>query len=99
MRLSSAARLSALTASTTSFFEFSDDGLLDGLTTDVAAYEFVYNAYKGKLTRGAAVDPELIREFFDGFPHLFDPETTPRVSIGRNVVEQVWMLGQPVESS
>ena len=73
-----------------------DDGLIDGLTTDVAAYEFVYNAYKGKLTRGHPVEPELLGEFFDGFPHLFDPETTPRVSIGRNVVDQVWTLRKPV---
>ena len=72
--------------------ELADDGLIDGITTDVAAYEFVYNAYKGKLTAGIAVEPELLTEFLDGFPYLFDPETTPRVSIGRNVVEQVWLL-------
>jgi predicted nucleic acid-binding protein len=76
--------------------EFADDGLVDGFTTDVAAYEFVYNAYKGKLTRGDPVDPELVSEFLDGFPQLFDPETTPRVSIGRNVVDQVWTLRKPV---
>jgi predicted nucleic acid-binding protein len=73
-----------------------NDGLIDGVTTDVAAYEFVYNAYKGKLTGGEPVDPGLLTEFLDGFPHLFDPETTPRVSIGRNVVDRVWMLGKPV---
>jgi hypothetical protein len=76
--------------------ELADDGLIDGFTTDVAAYEFVYNAYKGNLTRGARVEPELVSEFLDGFPHLLDPATTPRVSIGRNVVEHVWMLHQPV---
>lgn len=32
--------------------ELANDGLIDGITTDVAAYEFVYNAYKGNLTRG-----------------------------------------------
>lgn len=73
-----------------------DDGLIDAFTTDVAAYEFVYNAYKGKLTGGDPVEPELLSEFLDGFPNLFDPETTPRVSIGRNVVDRVWMLGKPV---
>jgi hypothetical protein len=76
--------------------ELADDGLIDAFTTDVAAYEFVYNAYKGTLTRGVPVEPELLSEFLDGFPHLFDPETTPRVSIRRNVIERVWMLGKPV---
>jgi predicted nucleic acid-binding protein len=76
--------------------ELADDGLIDGFTTDVAAYEFVYNAYKGSLTGGDPVDPELLSDFLDGFPHLFDPETTPRVSIGRNVVDRVWMLRKPV---
>jgi len=76
--------------------ELADDGLIDGFTTDVAAYEFVYNAYKGNLTRGDPVEPELVSEFLDGFPYLFDPATTPRVSIGRNVVERVWMLRKPV---
>lgn len=76
--------------------ELADDGLVDGFTTDVAAYEFVYNAYKGRLTRGEPVAPELLSEFLDGFPNLFDPETTPRVSIGRNVVDRVWILNKPV---
>jgi predicted nucleic acid-binding protein len=76
--------------------ELADDGLIDGFTTDVAAYEFVYNAYKGNLTQGDPVEPELLSEFLDGFPHLFDPETTPRVSIGRNVIERVWMLRKTV---
>lgn len=76
--------------------ELSDDGLIDGLTTDVATYEFVYNAYRGNLTGGRPPEPELVREFLDGFPNLFDPQTTPRVSIGRNVVDQVWMIGKPV---
>jgi predicted nucleic acid-binding protein len=76
--------------------ELADDGLIDGFTTDVAAYEFVYNACKGKLTGGDPVDPELLTEFLDGFPHLFYPETTPRVSIGRNVVDRLWMLNKPV---
>lgn len=76
--------------------EFADEGLIDGFTTDVCAYEFVYNAYKGKLTGGDPPEPELLTAFLDGFPHLFDPATTPRVSIGRNVVERVWMLRQPV---
>jgi predicted nucleic acid-binding protein len=76
--------------------ELADDGLIDGFTTDVAAYEFVYNAYKGNLTGGDPIDPELLSEFLDGFPYLFDPETTPRVSIGRNVVDRVWMLRKPV---
>lgn len=76
--------------------ELSDDGLIDGFTTDVAAYEFVHAAYRGSLTGGEQVDPELLREFLDGFPHLSDPTTTARVSIGRNVVDQVWMLRKPV---
>jgi predicted nucleic acid-binding protein len=73
-----------------------DEGRIEGLTTDVAAYEFAYNALKGALTRGVVPDPQLVTDFFDSFPHLFDPETTPRVSIGRNVVEQVWMNKKPV---
>jgi predicted nucleic acid-binding protein len=76
--------------------ELADDGLIDGITTDVAAYEFAYNAYKGNLTGGRQVDADLLTDFLDGFPHLFDPAATPRVSIGRNVVEQVWALGKPV---
>ncbi len=76
--------------------ELANDGLIDGITTDVAAYEFVHNAYKGKLTGGEPVDPDLLTEFLDGFPHLFDPATTPRVSIGRNVVDRVWLLRKPV---
>jgi len=76
--------------------ELADDGLIDGFTTDVAAYEFVYNAYKGRLTGGDPVESELLSEFLDGFPHLFDPAITPRVSIGRNVVDRVWMLRKPV---
>jgi predicted nucleic acid-binding protein len=76
--------------------ELANDGLIDGMTTDVVAYEFVYNAYKGKLTGDEPVDPVLLTEFLDGFPRLFDPETTPRVSIGRNVVDRVWMLRKPV---
>jgi hypothetical protein len=73
-----------------------DDGIYDGFTTDVAAYEFAYNALKGSLTHGSPPDPDLVTEFLDGFPNLFDPATTPRVSIGRNVVEQVWMNHKPV---
>jgi predicted nucleic acid-binding protein len=73
-----------------------DDGLIDGFTTDVSAYEFVYNAYKCALTRGKPVKPEILTEFFDSFPHLFDPATTPRVSIGRNIVGQVWINEKPV---
>ena len=57
--------------------EFADDGLMDGFTTDVAAYEFVHNAYRGKLTGGDPVEPELLSEFLDGFPHLFRPRDDP----------------------
>jgi hypothetical protein len=76
--------------------ELADDGLIDGFTTDVAAYEFVHAAYRGSLTGGEPAEPGLLREFLDGFPNLFDPETTPRVSVGRNVVDRVWMAGKPV---
>lgn len=76
--------------------ELADDGLIDGITTDVAAYEFLRAAYRGRLTDGTQPDPELLREFLDGFPTLFDPDTTPRVSIGRNLLDRVWMFGLPV---
>lgn len=76
--------------------ELADDGLIDGFTTDVVAYEFAHAAYRGSLTGGESAEPELLREFFDGFPHLFDPATAPRVSIGRNVIDRVWMLRRPV---
>ena len=76
--------------------EFANDGLIDGLTTDVSAHEFVYNAYQGNLTHGQEVDEALLGEFFDNFPRLFDPDATPRASIGRNLVDRVWMLKKPV---
>ena len=76
--------------------ELTDDGLIDGFTTDVAAYEFVRAAYRGLLTKGEPVEPVLLREFLDGFPNVFDPDTTPRVSIGSNVIDQIWMLRKPV---
>jgi predicted nucleic acid-binding protein len=76
--------------------ELADDGFIDGFTTDVSAYEFVYNAYRGALTRGRPVEPVILTEFLDGFPNLFDPATTPRVTIGRNIVGEVWMNQKPV---
>lgn len=75
---------------------FADDGQIDGLTTDLAAYEFAYNALKGSFTRGVPPDPSIVTDFFDSFPNLFDPATTPRVSIGRNVIQEVWMHKKPV---
>ena len=74
-----------------------DDGLIDGFTTDVSAYEFVRNARVGALSRdGTPVPEDLIAEFFEGFPNLFDPETTPRVSIGRNILDRPLLLERPV---
>jgi hypothetical protein len=76
--------------------ELADHGLIDGFVTDVVACEFVHAAYRGSLTGGQPVEPELLGELLDGFPNLSDPERTPRVSIGRNVVDRVWMFGKPV---
>jgi hypothetical protein len=74
-----------------------DDGLIDGFTTDVSAYEFVRNARAGALSRDRSPAPEeLIADFLDGFPRLFDPATTPRVSIGRNILDRAALYGQPV---
>lgn len=74
-----------------------DDGLIDAFTTDVSAYEFVRNARSGALSRDGTPAPEaLITEFFDGFPHIFDPETTPRVSIGRNILHLPLLFNRPV---
>lgn len=57
--------------------EFADDGLIDGFTTDVAAYEFVYNAFKGNLTGGDPVEPGLLSEFLEGFPTSSTPIRHP----------------------
>jgi hypothetical protein len=74
-----------------------DDGVIDGFATDVAAYEFVRHARAGSLSRDGVPAPEaLIAGFFDGFPNLFDPATTPRVSIGRNVLDRAVLFGRPV---
>jgi predicted nucleic acid-binding protein len=76
--------------------ELADDGQIEATVTDLTAYEFVYNAYKGKLTRGQPLEPDQLQEFMDGFPNLFDPATAPRVSIGRSITDQVWMHKRPV---
>ena len=74
-----------------------NDGIIDAFTTDVAAYEFVRNARTGALARDRVpVAEDLIAEFLDGFPNLFDPATTPRVSIGRSILDRPLLLDRAV---
>jgi hypothetical protein len=47
--------------------ELADDGLVDGFTTDVVAYEVAHATDSGSLTGGESAEPELLREFSDGF--------------------------------
>lgn len=77
--------------------EAANDGLIEAFTTDVSAYEFVRNARVGALSRDGIPAPDgLIAEFFDDFPNIFDPATTPRVSIGRNILDRAALLNRPV---
>jgi hypothetical protein len=71
-----------------------DGVVLDGFTTDVAGYEFVRNALKGR--GGVAYHPDTVSAFLDGFAPLFDPENVGRSSIGRDIIDKVWTYDKPV---
>jgi predicted nucleic acid-binding protein len=69
-------------------------GPLDGFTTEVAGYEFVYNALRG--IRGVQYESDEIADFLDSFAPLFDPARVAPSSIGRAIIDQVWMYERPV---
>ena len=76
--------------------DLADEGVIDGFVTDVVGYEFVRNALRGVLSRGAPVDNDEVVAFLDSFPNIFDPAHAPRVSIGRDITTLFTSHRKPV---